>query len=108
MHAFAYRQALAVVREARGAPPGPGAEMQVWISCMTRQLRDRAEGPGTSDEIIQGVESSCTAEEAAARAFMVREVGAALANAEMARLEARIRERSLQFLARIRASHQPR
>jgi hypothetical protein len=106
VHADTRRRALAIVREVRtGAlPTGPGSEIQIWSHCVTQHVISRAAGQGSPEETVEAAEGDCGAEEAAARAVVVRRSGRAAANAEMAQLRALGRERQLQLVAQIRTS----
>jgi hypothetical protein len=106
VHADTQRRALAIVREVRtGArPTGPGSEVQIWSHCVTQHVISRARGQGSPEEIVEAAEGDCRAEEAIARAVVLRRSGRAAANAEMAQLRALGRERQLLLVARIRSS----
>jgi hypothetical protein len=106
LHAGARQQALAVVREARGARPpgGRGAEVETWSYCVGGQVTRRARGLGTVAEIIEAAERDCAEQEAAARVSIERVSGTAAADVEIDRMRTFFRERALALVPQIRSS----
>lgn len=106
VHALILERALDMVRQVRtgSAPTGPGSEIQIWSHCVSNHVISRANGLGRPEEIVRAAEGDCTAEEAAARASIIRQSGPAEADAEMAQMRSLNREDQLALVARIRAS----
>jgi len=106
VHALVLGRALDMVRQVRtrSAPTGPGSEFQIWSRCVSDHVIGRANGRGSPEGIVRAAEGDCAAEEAAARASVVRQSGPAEADAEMAQMRSLDREDYLALVARIRAS----
>ena len=100
-------RAVAMVRQVRtgGPPTGPGSEFQVWSHCVSDHVIGRAMERGQPADIVRAAEGDCAAEEATARASIVRSSGQDQADAEMAQIRSLNREDYIALVARIRASH---